>query len=281
MRSRFISQDLLDGFTHRPFPASGGGHDVYAIGDGPDVIVMHELPGLTRDCVDFARRLAREAFRVHLPLLFGEPGDNKALTHWRALCVSQEFARLEAGVSAPITDWLRQLARDLAPLDSGIRIGAIGMCLTGAFVIPMIIEPGVHAGVISQPAIPFSLLYRAVGLGGVRWMRQLNVSDNDLDKAAVCARAAGKAVLVQRMQGDRLSPAARQKRIVEAFGAQAEHATYDDGAWLRRLIDPPHALLTEEYAEHRDDTGHVTRRAFAKVVDFLRQHLATGAGATA
>jgi dienelactone hydrolase len=48
-------------------------HDVYVTGDGPPVLVMHELSGMNATAVDFARRLAREGFRVYLPHLFGKP----------------------------------------------------------------------------------------------------------------------------------------------------------------------------------------------------------------
>lgn len=240
----------------------------------PGVIVMHELPGMTPACVDFALRLSKQNFRVHLPLLFGEPLDDRFLKHGRDLCVSQEFACLKAGVSAPITDWLRALARHLAPEESGVRVGVIGMCLTGAFVIPMIIEPGVQAGVISQPAIPFSLSFWLLGLGDGAWKRQLNVSDEHLATAARCARDRSKAVLLQRIDGDRLSPPERQRRLADAFGAQAEYLQpYPNRTILRRLINPPHALLTEEYADNREDPEHVTKAAFAKVVSFLQKHL--------
>lgn len=184
----------------------------------PGVVVMHELPGMTPACVDFAIRLSEHGFRVHLPLLFGEPLDDQFLKHGRALCVSQEFARLQAGVSAPITDWLRALARHLAPEDTGVRVGAIGMCLTGAFVIPMIIEPAVQAGVISQPAIPLSLSYWLLGLRGGSWKRELNASDEHLATAARCVRNHGKAVLLQRIDGDRLSPPERQHRLADVEG---------------------------------------------------------------
>lgn len=235
---------------------------------------MHELPGMTPACVDFGLRLSEQNFRVHLPLLFGEPLDDRFLKHGRALCVSKEFACLKAGVSAPITDWLRALARHLAAEDRSVRVGAIGMCLTGAFVIPMIIEPGVHAGVISQPAIPLSVSHWLLGLGDGSWKRELNVSDEHLAAAVQCARDRGKAVLLQRIDGDRLSPPERQHRLAEAFGAQAESLEpYPNQKILRRLFNPPHALLTQEYADHREDPDHMTKAAFAKVVAFLREHL--------
>jgi dienelactone hydrolase len=61
------------------------------------------------------------------------------------VCVSEEFAKLEAGVlqagvPRPIVDWLRALAAHVSGLHGGAKVGAIGMCLTGAFAIPLILE---------------------------------------------------------------------------------------------------------------------------------------------
>src|SRR5688572_21097230 len=102
-------QELEPPFTHGDMT-----HRVFAIGDGPPVLVLHELPGLTPAALRFGRRLAQQGFRVHLPLLFGEPGQDDWRSSYRALCVSREFANLQEGVSAPIVDWLRALASDLS-----------------------------------------------------------------------------------------------------------------------------------------------------------------------
>jgi dienelactone hydrolase len=91
------------------------------------------LPGLGRSIVRFARRLELRGFQVHLPHLFGEIGKRQACKNYRALCTSLEFGKLAAGVSAPITRWLRALANDISEQNSGARVGAIGMCVTGAF----------------------------------------------------------------------------------------------------------------------------------------------------
>ncbi|MDJ0719934.1 MAG: hypothetical protein QNJ54_37900 [Prochloraceae cyanobacterium] len=43
---------------------------VYKKGNGPGVILMHELPGMIPECVDLARRLADANFTVYLPQAF-------------------------------------------------------------------------------------------------------------------------------------------------------------------------------------------------------------------
>ena len=146
------------------------------------------------------------------------------------------------------------------------------MCLTGAFVIPLIIDPGVVAAVVSQPAIPYSLSYRATGLGGGDWMRRLNISDEQLQAAQQVAARDNKSLLLQRFADDRLCPRERLDRLAEVFGAQAQRVEYPEPSALRRAFNPPHALLTEEYDRAGPDNP-ATRNALHRVLAFLHRHL--------
>lgn len=263
------------GYAPRGFAADGLVHTVYRKGTGAPVLVLHELPGLDEPNVGFADRLAAAGFEVHLPWLFGPALRSDTLGNWRRLCVSAEFGRLQAGVSAPVTDWLRALAAGLVAQRPGQRVGVVGMCLTGAFVVPLILEPGVVAAVASQPALPLSLPHLLTGWApSGAWRRQLNVADADIAAAAEVARREGKRLLLQRFRADRACPHERLVRLAEAFGAQAElHEDARPGERWRTLRFAPHALLTHEYAAHGDDDA-VTRQAFARVVAFLRAQLA-------
>jgi dienelactone hydrolase len=249
------------GFVERGFASGEIDHPVFEKGSGPSVLV----------------RLIDAGFRVHLPLLVGAPLRHAALANWRALCISAEFARLEAGIHAPITDWLRALAADIAERADGARIGAIGMCLTGAFVIPLLIDAAVTAGVVSQPAIPLRVLYRAFGLGAGPWMDQLNISDDELQVGARAARSNQKKILLQRYADDRLCPGQRLKRIARSFGSQARLYEYSHPSWWRRVVDPPHALLTEEYDRAGED-DQATREALRRVIQLLNEQLARQQG---
>jgi dienelactone hydrolase len=239
---------------------------------GKPVLVMHELPGLTEFATRFAQRLVDAGFTVYLPLLFGEPLKRDVWGYSRQLCISQEFARLQAGVSAPITNWLQALARDLSSRHQGARVGAIGMCLTGGFVIPLILEPVVTAPVASQPSVPYSVIYWLTGLGRGPWMRQLNISDADLSAAAQRAQAESLTLLAFRFKDDRICTAGKLERLGEAFGDRLEAYQFDTPKGFRLM--PPHAVLTEEYdkAEHAGPT-HPTRLATARVIAFLHARL--------
>ncbi|WP_028998586.1 dienelactone hydrolase family protein [Azohydromonas australica] len=266
-------QSLVDeGYIERSFRLGQRTQPVFDKGSGPPVLVLHELPGLTKPCLNFAERLISAGFHVHLPLLVGRPLERAPHANYRKLCISEEFARLEAGKHAPVTDALRTLAQDISQRHGGRRIGAIGMCLTGAFVIPLVIDPCVAAAIASQPAIPMHLGYLFTGLGGGRWMDALNISDSELQHAADVARSDGKHIIVQRFSADRLCPGRRVRRIASTFGDTAILHEYPESSWWRRTVQPPHALLTEEY-DANEDAAHPTRLALQRVVDFLRQHL--------
>ncbi len=273
---RVTPGDPLDGFTHFDHEHEGITHRVYQIGDPsrPPVLVMHELPGFAEPAVDFARRLSAAGFHVSLPHLFGDLMKRAPLRYHRQLCVSREFANLAAGVSAPITVWLRSLTKRLSTDHGGARVGAIGMCLTGAFVIPLVLDPWVTAPVASQPAVPFSWAYALTGLGRGAWASQLNVADGELTDAAARLQRDGLTLLALRFRDDRISVPEKIERLRSSCGDRLESHEYAS-PWWRRFASPPHAVLTEEHMRAKDaDASHPTRQAFARLVTFLNQHLA-------
>jgi dienelactone hydrolase len=264
-----VADNALDGFSEFPFPRKDIEHRVFFTGDGPPVLVLHELPGLSPAALRFGKRLAAEGFRVYMPLLFGEPGQDDWKSSHRMLCVSKEFANLAAGVSAPIVDWLRELAAELSTRHGGARVGAIGMCVTGAFAIPLILERSVTAPIAAQPGVPFSATFRATGLGKGPWMSQLNISDADLESAAARARTDGISIIAVRFEKDRICPAERLDRLKQAFGTQFIRRELPGGSFLQ----PPHATLTAGYESAPDDPSEPTRQLFREVVAFLNARL--------
>ncbi|WP_213780773.1 dienelactone hydrolase family protein [Caballeronia sp. dw_276] len=257
------------GFDAYTFDDDSYRHLVYVKGTGPSVIVMHELPGFDEHTVHFLDRLTAAGFRVHAPHLFGAPMWSDSTLNYARLCISKEFAYLKSNRSAPVCDWLRGLARSVSADNADGRVGVIGMCLTGAFVIPMVIEPGVRAAVISQPAIPTSPAYILTGSGEGEWMRDMNVSDADLEAATRRCAADNVPLIVQRFKNDRVSPHARVVRIAEAFGNNATLYEYDNPGPKPH----PHALLTYEYDAAEDVATNPTRVALERVTVFLRENL--------
>src|SRR5258708_40253570 len=76
--------------TPHPFSANGITHNVYDLGStGPDVILLHELPGLSFDTVTLARKLTGEGYAVHVPLIFGKFSDNDATQEGFRKCLNE------------------------------------------------------------------------------------------------------------------------------------------------------------------------------------------------
>ncbi|MCO6690064.1 dienelactone hydrolase family protein [Pseudomonas shirazica] len=196
----------MTGFMSFLFSDGEYEHLVYTKGEGKPVLIMHELPGLTSDTRNFAERLIDAGFQVYLPLLFGKLEEKGSVPKGYILCMTKEFGFLKAGTSAPVSDWLRALVRHLGASMRNAKIGVIGMCVTGAFAIPLILETNVGAAVASQPAVPFKFGYWIIGKGDGPWMSQLNISDDDLLMAGQASANQRTPLLIQRFADDRLCP---------------------------------------------------------------------------
>jgi len=157
----------------------------YRKGEGPGVIVIHEIPGLTPDVIAFAEDVVASGFTVVLPHLFGTPERSDHLiavaSTMRQICVRREFTKLATRETSPVAGWLRSLSRELHAELGGPGVGALGMCFTGGFALAMMVDESVAAPVLCQPAAPFPI--------GKRRAADLNLSPADLD--VVRQRAAG------------------------------------------------------------------------------------------
>lgn len=147
----------IKGFSEETFAAGDRSFPLFRKGDGPGVILLHELPGLTRETVEFAEWIAGHGFHVVMPLLFGRPLQHPMLGLLKSpvLCIRKEFNNLAAGKSSPITASLRALCRKLHAERGGPGVGAIGMCYTGGYIFAMMVEAALLAPVAAQPSLPF------------------------------------------------------------------------------------------------------------------------------
>lgn len=254
----------LAGFTRRAITLDGVTRDVYVGGDGPAVIVMHEIPGLHPGVAELARRLHALGLSTYLPSLVGEPGRPMTVAYsvssLARVCVAREFATLATGATSPIVGWLRALAALAHRERGGPGVGAIGMCLTGGFALAMLVEPAVIAPVLSQPSLPFALTPAQ--------RRDLGLDEEA--RAAVLARP-DVCVLGLRFTHDRLVPPERFAALRELLGERFLAVEIDSGPdnphGLGRLS---HAVLTHDF---RDRPGHPTRAALERVLAFFRDRL--------
>jgi dienelactone hydrolase len=262
----------LDGYTEGTFAFEGKERTVFRRGEGPAVIVIAEIPGITPLVADFGRRVADAGFTAVLPSLFGTPG--KELSNAYAAqsiawaCVSKEFATWARNKTSPATHWCKALARHEHEVCGGPGVGVVGMCLTGNFALAMMVDPVVVAPVLSQPSLPFVL--------SASYKRDLNLSPEDL--AAVKARCEDEAelcVLGLRFSGDVMAPAERFARLEQELGDSFVGVTIDSSAGNPHGIRKrAHSVLTDDLV---DEPGHPTHDALNQVLDLFRTRLAPSA----
>ncbi|MGW7074046.1 dienelactone hydrolase family protein [Streptomyces sp. NPDC054866] len=273
----------LTGFTRSRFTHEGTTRKVLRRGEGPAVIVIAEIPGITPKVLAFAEKVAAIGCTAVLPVLFGTPGRD---AHPRAhgslksglytassmlkVCVSREFTLLATGRSSRVVTWLRALAAHEHKRCGGPGVGAVGMCLTGGFALAMATDDRLLAPVLSQPSLPLAVNARRAGT--------IDISDEELAVVKGRCERDGLRVLGTRFSGDRLVPGDRfaflRRRLGDAFTA----VELDDSDASPEGVLPPHSVLTEHLI---DEPGQPTRAALDEVLDLFRTRLLQETGGPA
>ena len=256
----------LSGYLETEFSFEGDTKTVYRRGNGPGVVIMHEIPGLTPKVLGFANRVADAGFTAFLPSMFGTPGkpfsNRYAAKQIAKACISREFRVLASNESSPITVWLRALCRDVHAELGGPGVGALGMCLTGNFALSLMVDEAVMAPVLSQPSLPFASS-KSTKCG-------LHISDNDL--AVVKERSAnGVGVLGLRFTNDFMCPGERFQRLKNELGDGFEAIEIDSSKGNAHDIKrTAHSVLTEDLV---CKDGHPTQAALKRVLCFFEERL--------
>lgn len=261
-----VTYDSLADFTTDSFTYQHNTKPLYRKGSGPGVVIIHEIPGITPQVADFARRVAAAGFTVVLPVLFGTPG--KPMTTGYIIgqvvqaCISKEFTCFATKQSSPVTEWLRALCRQVHADCGGPGVGAIGMCLTGGFALALMVDESVMAPVLSQPSLPFPI--------GQARRAAIGLSDPEL--TVVKARAAaGCTVLGLRFTEDGAVPPERfatlRRELGDSFIAIEIDSSPGNPYGIKRGA---HSVLTTHY---NDTPGHPTRDAFERVLAHFAERL--------
>lgn len=259
------------GFDEFKFCAGGFCHRVLRRGaeGNPAVLIIQELPGITKETLALAERLENDGFRVYLPVLFGEPDSPfQPLRNLARLCVSAEFRVLAERRRGPVAEYLRALCRHMQKESDGRPVGAIGMCFTGGFVLTLMIDESVAAPVMSQPAHLDGMLYPLTGKPGT------GVPPEDFAAAKARSEKDDIPVLGLRFTGDPACPNSRFDYLSEQLGERFRRIDIDSSLFNKHGIRPlAHSVLTGEFV---DKPGHPTRHAYDEVVRFLREQLVPG-----
>ena len=256
----------LTGWRQAPFTGAGLTYDCYEKGEGPGVVLVPEVPGITPEVLALADHLVEQGFTVVVPSPFGTPGKplgvGYALGVIAKLCVSAEFRAFAVNAQRPITQYLRAVARDLAGRTPGKGVGVIGMCFTGGFALATAVEDVVLAPVLSQPSVPFPM--------GAARKADPGLSEAEMQTVAKRAED-GLCVLGLRFSEDKTSPRERfatlRQRLGDAFEViELDSKPGNPGGFGQRA----HSVLT---AEVRERPGHQALAARERVVAFLRERL--------
>jgi dienelactone hydrolase len=256
----------VPGFDSSSFTHADATRTVYRRGSGPAVVIMHEIPGITPQVAEFARRVADAGFTAYVPHMFGEPmrpiSTPYILGQMARACISREFSVLARNQSSPITDWLRALCRQAHAECGGPGVGAIGMCLTGNFALALMVDESVMAPVLSQPSLPFPL--------SKSHKEALHLSATDLETVKRRA-AAGCGVLGLRFTNDPACPGERFERLRRELGEGFEAIEIDSRPGNAHGIAPrAHSVVTTDLV---DAEGHPTRQALERVLSFFGERL--------
>ncbi len=270
-----MADDPLNDFDRSTFTHEGKQRDVYRIGDGPAVIVMSELPGITPKVADFARKVAGIGCTAVMPQLFGRPGrDPDPAAHGRLgtastfvggavpACMSRDFTVLATGRTSPAIDWLRALAASEHERCGGPGVGAIGMCFTGGFALAMATDDRLLAPVLSQPSLPFAVSKKR--------KHNIDISAEDLGRVKQRCAAEGLEVLGLRFKSDRNVPAERFEFLREELGDAFVAVELEDEDANPDALIAPHSVVTEHLI---DEPGEATRAALEQVLDLFRSRL--------
>ena len=259
-------RDNLEDFEHREIELLGKTRRVYVAGQGPAVIVMSEMPGISPYVARFARWVRDAGLTVYMPSLFGRdgvmPGVPGTMLTLARTCISREFRAFAANKSSPVTQWLRALAA-LAHKDCGGHgVGAIGMCFTGNFALNMMLEKSVVAPVLSQPSLP---MHDAAGLA---------IHPDELARVRQRLEDENLTVRAYRFEGDTFCPAAKFAAYEKALGDRFVGTVLPDSAANPDApLKTPHSVVTLHLI---DEAGQPTAQARDEILEFFRARLIDG-----
>ncbi len=261
--------DTLDDFGRRDIAFDSVTKHVYVAGNGPAVIVMTEMPGISPHVARFSRWVRDAGFTVYMPSLFGRdgavPGAEEGIAIFKRACISAEFRAFASNESSPVTQWLRALARQAHAECGGPGVGAIGMCFTGNFALSMMLESSLLAPVVCQPSLPMD---DPAGM---------NVATEELAIVRERLEREDLTVMAYRFEGDRHCRAERFAAFATALGPRFVARVLPDSAanpdtppFFDKVVASPHSVVT---AHLIDAAGQPTIAARDEILSFFAHRL--------
>jgi dienelactone hydrolase len=251
---------LLDGFEP-PVPFRHGDIErhlyVSSAGKVP-LVVLHELPGMSPSFISYCSEMAKNGFRIYMPLLFMTPNTElKSPVSQLALCIRKEFRELFAaqkgnGHARPFTAWMLSLIQNVHEQNPDRKVGVVGMCLTGGFALAAIAKPSVHAAIACQPSMP---IFGDMSTLGLSKAERENMSKRAKTLPAPCAKG-------YRFSRDWISRDGHMEAAKEILGDGFKRHPDLPSKW--GLPGTWHSTLTGPKASDR---------VFTDVLEFLNERL--------
>jgi dienelactone hydrolase len=274
------------GYRREAFEAGGIRHAVYRGGDGPPVLLLHEMPSLSWRTISLGDLIRDRGYRVVMPRFGrfvagrtrGAAGATNMLRGsanaiW--MCVSWQFVVLAQNRTSPVAGWLQALARSeqaarAATLPDGMPapVGVVGMCFSGGFALATAVDPSIGVAISSQPSLPFAsgLLRRIPGQA-----TDPGVSRTDLARLADRSATGDLCVRAYRYSNDPIAPVERIERLVEALGPGITFVPIQ----LEDEDRPSHPVLSDAATVEGDGTtpAHKARAALDDLLNALDERL--------
>jgi dienelactone hydrolase len=229
--------------------------ELFVRGEGPPLILLHELPGLAEKTFELGDYFVKAGFKVILPLLFGRAGDDNTLLGFAKVCIRQELRDLLLGKDTRIVHLIQELAQRESQAANNGGVGVVGMCLTGNMVLALLlnnhgIRSPITAPVMAQPSSGYSAPALEAAKSG------------DISRP----------VLALRFDKDWMCSRTSFNKLEQAFGACP--ATNGQSLIVRELKGNKHSTLTYHYEPSTVDVRtKETIDARKEVVSFLKQQI--------
>jgi dienelactone hydrolase len=253
--------DAVHGYTRYHAAGVNLPWPVYRQGDGPAVILIHELLGLTPDVITFADRVRDAGYTVYLPVLFGAvPANTKLRQSLAAVqcCISREITMLATGRTSRVVTPLRELARAIA----NPQVGVIGMCASGGFALALAATEPTRIAVAAQPVLPFAVTPGCA--------RDLGLSPDDVDALQARLSTGDVEIYLARFGADKVSPAARLEALQERVGRKGVHCDVIPSGPGTPFKANAHSVLTLAPRQYPSGPAHDRlETAIQQVIDFL------------
>jgi dienelactone hydrolase len=224
------------------FPDTPSGREVVTVGEKSDrqVVLLHELGGLSQPTADYGTTLSDRGYLVHLPVIFGSVGQQSPAKGAAQLCWGRHLALLLSDRRPRLASWLGDLCDHLSA-SVGRPVAVIGMCATGGVVFSVLMRDSVGGAVAAQPSFPYRPPWSTPNIAA------LGSTAADVEASA----ASGKPLAALRYAKDGMCPAGRLATIEGTFGTGSAKTLPGEGH--STLVFHPHSAARDRVLEVLED----------------------------